>query len=227
MPWLFFALILFLLSATLGIRVIPHSLAAQVNMEVYEQIGHRVFGRSTSLDVFNNPKLGGRKLVAPFTEDTYTFAVRNTSSSNPLPYTLEIETDNPQDIPLVFSLQKNGKYVFGGSGTLDMLPFDGFTCSEYVLGGGQTDVYTLNWSWKTENDVIDTALGDDGTQLYTLTLTATGTMDESSVSPGTGDYLRIEVPLALLLVGGVFVTGVFIKRKKRDNEDTCDISENA
>ena len=185
-PWPSIVLIVvFLVSAVIVFMAIPWSWAAQTTMEVYQQKDGKIFGIGTSLDIFDNPKLGGQKLVAPFSEGAYDFAVYNNSASEPLPYALDIEAVNPDNIPLVISLEKNGTYIFGGAGIVNMLPLTAFHVPDSFLGGNGTDIYTVKWAWKTDSDAADTAIGNVGTQLYTLIITAIGIVDEiDTTQPG-------------------------------------------
>ena len=177
--WLPLVLIVFFTVAAISLTAVPRSWAAQTTMEVYQQKDGKVFGLQTSLDIFDNPKLNDQKLLAPSCEGSYVFAVRNSADSEPLPYSLLISAKNPDLIPLVFSLEKNGSYIFGADGISNQLPLGELQLPEVLLGGKSTDFYTLKWSWRTESDALDTAIGKDGTQLYYLTITACGTLDES------------------------------------------------
>ena len=177
--WFFIAVIVVLFVGANALRAIPKSWAAEVTMEVYQQKDGKIFGTETILDIFNNPKLGGKKLVAPFTKGSYTFAVHNNSNSKALPYTLNIKSENPNNIPLVFNIEKNGNFIFGGAGLSNMSLFNELDLPESFLDGNMVDLYTLNWEWKTESDEIDTAIGNDGTQLYKLIITARGSIEET------------------------------------------------
>ena len=179
-PWLFLALIIFMLSAATLFSVLPKSFAAQVTMEVFQQKDGKVFSQETEtiLDIFNDPKLGGQKLVHPFSRGSYSFVVYNNSNSDPLPYSLNIWSINSENIPLVFSLQKNGVYILGGAADSSMLPLSQFNFPETLLSGRASDVFTFTWRWETTSDVIDTAIGNIGTQLYTIKIKATGTIPD-------------------------------------------------
>ena len=218
-PWLFLALIVFVLTAVIGSSALPRTLAAEDVMVVYQQKDGKIFGLTTSLDIFDDPKLGGQKLVHPFTKGTYTFAVFNNSGSALLPYALDIIAENPDNIPLVFSVQKNGVYVFGGADKASMLPITEINFPEISLGGKKTDTYTLKWEWKTESDAQDTAIGNIGTQLYTLTIRATGTISEGE-GPGTGDAYHRLLWVMLILVCVLLLFLLLYKRRKDEDEET-------
>ena len=176
--WFFLTVIVLLFVAANALRVIPKSWAAEVTMEVYQQKDGKIFGTNTTLDIFNNPKLGSKELIAPFTTGSYSFAVHNNSNSRSLPYSLSITADNPHNVPLVFSIEKNGQFVYGGNGLSNMQLLTAFEIPESFLAGNRVDMYTLKWEWKTASDAIDTAIGNDGTQLYKLFINVTGTIEE-------------------------------------------------
>ena len=235
-PWLFLALMIFVTSAVILFSILPRTLAAQTTMEVYQQEGGKTFGREVSLDVFNDPKLGGQKLLQPFTKGSYTFAVYNNSNSTPLPYSVKFTAINPDGIPIVFSIRKNGDYIYGGAKTADMIPISENNFSKFFLGGKKTDMYTLNWEWKTESDAIDTAIGEKGVQTYKLIIAATGTIfeegDEEFLDgelPGsditdTGDNFNSLIWIILLIISVlmivVLVWWIIYKRRKDKDEDT-------
>jgi len=174
-------LFVILISTVAAVWAVPRTLAAKVNMEVYQQADGKVFGRETSLDIFKNGRFDDEKLVAPYSTGSYTFAVLNTAASSPLPYTLKFFSDNPEEIPLIFSLQKNGEYIYGGAEDNSMLTLTELNFTDNQLGGSQTDLYTLHWRWKTYSDEEDTALGNLANErdlIYKLTVTATGTISD-------------------------------------------------
>jgi len=218
-PWLFLALFVFIISVVIAFSVIPRTLAAQVTMVVYQQSDGKVFGKETQLDIFQDPKLGGQKLVHPFSEGSYTFAVHNSAKSAPLPYSLEITGTNPEDIPLVFNLTKNGEYVHGGAGFANMVPFSELNFPELMLDGKRTDLYTIHWKWKTTSDEIDTAIGNIGTQTYTLVIKAVGSIPESA-APKTGDSAKLFVWFSLALASALLLfVLLFFKRRKEKRGD--------
>jgi len=227
--WVRFAALLVLLFVAIGAPLVQRALAAEVTMEVYQVADGKVFGQKTSLDVFNHPRLGGKKLLAPYSKGIYSFAVYNNSKSRALPYSLDIEVDNPEGIPLVASLRKNGQYIFAGAAPGGLLPLSTFSIPEAPLAGENTDLYTLEWEWRTESDEKDTEIGNDGSQEYTLTITATGTMEEEDISPkparpvkidkNTGDSARILVWLVLAIMGALLLIIVLRRHRKRDEDE--------
>jgi len=233
----FFVLMTSLVVACL---VIPKTLAAQVTMDVYQQADGKAFGKETSLDIFSNDNhvLNGENLIAPYSSGSYTFAVYNNSASNLLPYTLTLISSNPNKIPLVFSLQKNGEYIYGGISEDEMVPLSEFSSGDIELGGEQTDLYTIKWHWNTTSDENDTGFGTLATErdlVYKLTITATGTVSEEKLPkddtgvkgiinkiinrvPKTGDNTSILLWLVLAL-GALLLIILLIYRRYRKKED--------
>lgn len=212
-------MIMLLTSTVLVFIIIPPTLAAEVTMEVYQQSGNKVIGRNTRLDIFNNPKLGGQKLIAPNTAGSYTFAVYNNSDSDELPYTLNFWETNPDMIPLVFSIQKNGTYILGGSRTEDMVSRAELQLPETSLTGGKTDVYTLKWKWITKNDISDTALGRQGNSVYSLMIETVGSipMIEHNIDTGDrSDMIFWGIGICALLTLVLFL---FLNRRGKKDEN--------
>jgi len=182
LPWFLLALITFMVSVVIVFMAIPRSLAAEATMRITQTADGKVFGQQTQLDIFNKDRGRGGvdKIVHPFTDGMYTFAVENTSNANRLSYILDIKAENENDIPLVFSVQKNGQYVLGGESIDVMEDFGpGIDFGQTTIGSRKTDLFTLRWKWKTETDAIDTALFGDpaaagANLIYKLTISAQG-----------------------------------------------------
>ena len=218
--------------------VIPKTLAAQVTMEVYQQADGKAFGRETSLDIFKNEAFDGEKIVAPYSSGSYTFAVFNNAESNILPYTLSLTSSNPDHIPLVFSLQKNGEYIYGGASDDEMISLTELDFNDVKLNGRQTDMYTIHWRWDTFDDKSDTAIGTLATErdlLYRLTVTATGTISEDNLPnndsgvkgtmntiinslPKTGDNISY-LPWIAFALGAFLLIILLIYKRRKKKED--------
>ena len=216
-PWLAAVVVLVMITLPLALSVVQPTLAAAVTMTVYQQKDSKIFGQNTSLDIFNHPKLGGKKLLAPFSHGSYTFVVNNTSNSQGLPYALMVTTENPEDLPIVGSLQKNGTYVFGSEGDAGMLPMKDMTMGEVLLSGGKADSYTFNWRWNTESDEKDTAIGNAEPATYALTITAIGTIPETE-GPNTGDHSML-MWVTVAATFGLLTLLLLVYRRRREKEE--------
>lgn len=211
-PWFFIVLIAFILTIPLFYQSISQTYAADVTMKVYQQQGNVVFGNDTQLNIFDQRIIVDKKVIAPGNQDTYIFAVANTANSKELPYHIELISENEDEIPLVFWLQKNSSDVYG---SLDeRLLINTVKLPEYFLGGKKTDWYSLHWQWKFEDgqDIHDSWLGEGGVSTYKLIIRVTGTIPDS---PATGDNTPIATVVVVGIVALVVALFALLFRKKR------------
>jgi hypothetical protein len=197
-------------------------------MDVYQVKDGKVFGIDTQLDIFNDdPRFAPDRLIAPFTNQTFEFGVRNTMTDMSLPYTLSIKGTNLADLPIVASLTRNGTYVLGGPSAAQMVPLSEISFDEQNLAANATDLFVLNYQWRTVTDELDTALGDDGTQTYSVLISARGTIDEPITvtppgpsNPKTGDMLDLRFVGALMLGTFIMIVVLGLRGKDRDDHET-------
>lgn len=175
------------ISLGIWLAVLPHSLAAQITMDVYQTSGNKVFGQTTSLDIFGESAANGDPILYPGCSGSYTFSVYNNSSSNHLPYSVTFESENNYNIPIAVTIQKDAEYIFGLDSATDSLT--SYSTGDMMLKGNATDYYTVKWRWITTSDEADTALGimaNDVDMWYTLTITARGELEEVGPDPDSG-----------------------------------------
>lgn len=154
----------------------------------------------------------GDKVIAPGTENTYTFKLKNTGNVA-LDYTVELDAYfTPADIkiPIVARLNRyDGAWVVGGKKDYAAVSVLDAAEDSEVLGAGKYTYYTLDWRWPFEggDDELDTMLGnlaDEQDLTFTIVIKTTATEslnpdDDSGLTPPyqTGD----EASLRLVLVG--------------------------
>lgn len=190
--WTFlFLFIFFLISVFFLFLILPKSLLPGQTFEVYIQDGDYYHSNETEIDVFKRDDYN-KKLVHPLNKGAYSFAIYNNSKEENLPYELEFIGENLDNIPLVFSLQKNGEYVLGGKETSEKVPLEEFVLENINLEDRTTDVYKLEWAWKTKSDEIDTFIGNiKEDQLFNLIIRAKGLSDIGRISK-TDDNLYFQ-----------------------------------
>ena len=116
----------------------------------------------------------GDKIIAPGTENSYTFKLKNTYSL-PMDYSVTVKAYfTPDDvyIPVDCRLSRDdGAWIAGDANTWKTVPqFDG-TTDYAVLSEFSYVTYTLDWQWPYEgNDALDNALAQRAEQ-EDLTLT--------------------------------------------------------
>ena len=207
-PWLLLSVIVFMLSMVVGFAVYPKSMAAEEVMVVWQSEDGKVFGTKTELDIFNDPRHNGKKIVDPFTKGTYNFVVENRSKDTYLDYELYIESINELDIPLVFSIKKNGDYIFGKNGKErlgERVDAEGKPDPEVLPGSldsKRVDQYTLEWEWENgRNPAYDdrdtNQFGNPAVTQdieYTIMISAGGEGSVKPTTPGTRPTSPVKKP---------------------------------
>lgn len=131
---------------------------------------------------------GGKdKVIAPGTENTYTFTLQN-SGAVALDYMLNLDAffgGGIEELPILVRVRKNdGDFLLGGQDTyVDLVQLN--TVSEVgVLGAGRYQTYHLDWKWEFEgDDAYDTLLGNlsiSGEQSLDITIS---TVAEAAPDP--------------------------------------------
>ena len=176
----------------------------------------------------------GDKLIAPGTENSYTFKLKNTGDVA-LDYTVWVDayfTPEDSGIPISARLSRyDSAWIVGSKdsyGTVDAL--DQAEDSS-ALGAGNYVYYTLDWQWPFESgdDSFDTLLGnraieEDLTFSIVITTVAVGSDDpynDSGITPPqTGDNSNLALWIAL--AAGSFVLMIILlicQRKEKQSPD--------
>ena len=166
-------------------RATPQQLRAGVGEPLYrieDQYG-TVWGVTNEVDIFkvsyengsHEVTVAGKnndKVIAPGTENTYTFALKNTNIGN-LDYKVVVEAwfdgldGTGKVIPVEAKLQGHYGWLVGNETTYrPVLELNGAEESA-VLTGGTHAMYTLQWQWPFEHDLNGDGNIDDGDELDT------------------------------------------------------------
>lgn len=153
----------------------------------------------------------GDKVIAPGTENSYIFKLKNTGNVA-LDYTVEIDayfTPANIEIPITGRLNRyDGAWVIGGKDEYEKVSVLGTTVDKATLGAGKYTYYTLDWLWPFEsgNDELDTMLGNLATEqdlTFTIVIKTTATessdpYDDSGITPPqTGDNTNLTLWIVL------------------------------
>ena len=172
----------------------------------------------------------GDKVIAPGTENEYTFYLKNTGNI-PVVYTVWMEAEfSKEDAPIPVEVKVNdfgGRYYIGTESLWeDVLRLNEFKQSGELSVNNYAS-YTLNWQWLFENgmDEYDTYLGnlageEDVTLIIKIHTVASADADAMGGMPTTGD----ETPVTLLWVvlalsSGLLILVLFLGRKKKPDEE--------
>lgn len=173
----------------------------------------------------------GDKLIAPGTENSYTFKLKNTGNVA-LDYTVDVDAYfTPADlkIPVVARINRyDGKWIVGGREEYADIPTLSAAEDKAVLGAGKYTYYTLDWMWPFEsgNDELDTYLGNLATEedlTFTIVIKTTASAnvdpdDNSGITPPqTGD--NTQLALWIVIAASSFVVFIILiilqKKEKR------------
>ena len=170
----------------------------------------------------------GDKLLAPGTENTYSFALENTGT-NSVKYQMSMEayfTDGTHVIPVEARVSSyEGTWLCGSEGSWEPVLELNAVADSGSLKPGYIMPYTLQWRWPFEiDDEYDTMLGnlavdEDITLTIVIRTTASYTPDGGSGIPKTGDTSHIGLMLTIMLTSAAGLLLLLLPRRKKEKND--------
>lgn len=216
------------------------------SIQVYDDA--KVWETNTEVDIFKiryengEAKVtvdgGGDKVIAPGTDNAYTFYLKNTGDVE-LDYTLNMEayfTPADVQIPVEVKLKGyDGSYLVGDENNwIDVLALNGIE-DNASIEVNRYAYYTLEWQWPYEsgNDAFDTYLGNravDEDLTLTIVIKTVATGDDSRTEvvrvpviswiPKTGDQANVLLWAGLLVVSACMLGIIlWVKRREKDEAD--------
>ncbi|MBO5222394.1 MAG: hypothetical protein J6C26_08775 [Clostridia bacterium] len=180
----------------------------------------------------------GDKVIAPGTQNSYVFKVKNTGNVA-LDYTVELNayvTGSDLVLPITARVCRyDGKWIVGNVETFDNMTGLDNGADEGVLGAGKYAYYTLDWCWPFEgDDSVDTLFGNlSAEQDITFTIEILTTATESTnpdddggiLPPGTSDNVQtyLLIPLIGAAVVGFLLFLFFRLRNRRDDDEDGEV----
>ena len=182
----------------------------------------------------------GDKIIAPGTENSYTFKLKNTGNVA-LDYTVEIDayfTPADIEIPITGRLNRyDGTWVIGGKDEYAKVPVLDTAEDNATLGAGKYTYYTLDWLWPFEsgNDELDTMLGNLATEqelTFTIVIKTTATessnpYDDSGITPPqTGNNSNLTLWIVLAVFSFMMMLFLIFYHNKEKRRSCAEADEN-
>ena len=210
-----------------------------------------VWGTNTQVEIFSVSYVNGEqiitvksdngdKVIAPGTENSYTFKLKNTGNVA-LDYTVEIDAYfTPADITIPITGRLNrydGKWVVGGKDEYANVPVLDTATDSATLGAGKYTYYTLDWLWPFESgdDELDTLLGNLATEqelTFTIVIKTTATEssnpnDDSGITPPqTGDNSNLTLWIVLAVSSFMMMLFLIFYQNKEKRRSCAEADEN-
>ena len=130
-------------------------------VEVYDNDKDPVtWNGSDNLNIFSNSIYNIDGVIAPESENTYQFVVRNNTKYK-IKYSIDFIETNDYHINMKYKLKKNDSYIINSYSKPNSL-----AVKDYVLNSGENDTYYLDWKWISNNN--DTEIGSNPEAIYKL-----------------------------------------------------------
>ena len=122
--------------------------------------------KDTQLNIFNNEKFKGEKIIAPHLQGTYKFYIRNKSNRD-INYNIKFSDEMKKFVNMKYRLKIDNIYIRGneeGYTTIENLDVNNVTVPKDSI-----NMFTLEWYWE-DNDELDTKVGTSDERYYTINL---------------------------------------------------------
>lgn len=129
--------------------------------------------KDTKLNIFNNEKFEGEKIIAPHSQGTYKFYIKNKSNRD-INYNIKFSDEMKKFVNMKYRLKIDNIYIRGneeGYTTIENLDVNNVTVPKDSI-----NVFTLEWYWE-DNDELDTKVGTSDERYYTINLKIEASQD--------------------------------------------------
>lgn len=157
------------------------------------------------------------KIIAPGSENSYTFEVKNISNKT-IDYTLDILVNSyPFHVPIQSRIKENnGRWIIGSEDIYMPIEYLNDVKETIRLANNTTTYYTIEWKWPFEssNDEYDTYLGNYENASVNILINVNAKANENE-TVNTSDSSQLNTYI-LLLCGSVIGLLFLIKSIKND-----------
>lgn len=123
--------------------------------------------KDTPIDIFNNEKYEGKKIIAPRSKGIAKFGVKNVSNRDVI-YDINFSDISQYLVNMKYKLKIDNIYIVGDEN--HYVSIDQMQVKDITVIDGSNNVFTIEWYWE-DDDPRDVIVGmAEGTQYYTLNL---------------------------------------------------------
>lgn len=130
-------------------------------------------GKNTRLNIFNNQKFNGEKIIAPHSKGSYKFYIKNNSNDN-IVYNIKFSDDMKKFVNMKYKLKMDNIYIRGNED--NYVTIDGLDVNNVNVVKDSVNIFTLEWYWE-DSDKLDTEVGISDEEYYTINLAIDATKD--------------------------------------------------
>ena len=138
------------------------------NIRLIEVRGNDILmTKDTPLNIFENSKFDGEKIIAPKSNGSYKFCIENVTEEN-ISYAIKFEDKMDLPINMKYRLKMDNVYIKGNKDKYVSL--DELNVEDIIVLKDSINVFTIEWYWE-DDDINDTIVGSqESDQYYTLNL---------------------------------------------------------
>lgn len=129
--------------------------------------------KDTQLNIFNNEKFKGEKIIAPHSQGTYKFYIRNKSNRN-INYNIKFSDEMKKFVNMKYRLKIDNIYIRGNEE--DYTTIENLDVNNITVPKDSINMFTLEWYWE-DNDELDTKVGTSDERYYTINLKIEASQD--------------------------------------------------
>lgn len=130
-------------------------------------------GKNTRLNIFNNQKFNGEKIIAPHSKGSYKFYIKNNSNDN-IVYNIKFSDYMKKFVNMKYKLKMDNIYIRGNED--NYVTIDGLDVNNVNVVKDSVNIFTLEWYWE-DRDKLDTEVGISDEEYYTINLAIDATKD--------------------------------------------------
>ena len=111
--------------------------------------------KNNQLNIFNNEKFNGKKIIAPHSKGTYQFYIKNISKSD-VKYDIKFTDEMKHFVNMKYKLKMDNIYIKGNAD--NYVTLDELNLNDIVVLKDSINIFTLEWYWE-DDDELDTYVG--------------------------------------------------------------------